>query len=261
MRRHLIAAAMAVVLAGCAATPIAPPQLDLPAASADPVKAAALTRWWTAFGDPTLDKLVDEALANNLDLRAAITRIDFARAQVLLASADLYPNVDLAVGASRTRSTERATNPLPEGFSPYSNDFRVGLQLSYQVDLWSKFRTATRAAQADLLATQYASETVRTTIAADTTRFYFNLLAADAQLSVLEDTLKSRVETVELQQARWDAGLIGDFDLRSAEAERSAVVADIARAENAVGQLESAIATLTGRTPAAVFIPVVARGA
>ncbi|MET0733293.1 MAG: efflux transporter outer membrane subunit [Casimicrobiaceae bacterium] len=259
MRRHLIAAAMAVALAGCAATPTAPPQLDLPAASADPVKAAALTRWWTAFGDPTLDKLVDEALANNLDLRAAITRIDFARAQVLLASADLYPNVDLAVGASRTRSTERATNPLPEGFSPYSNDFRVGLQLSYQVDLWSKFRTATRAAQADLLATQYASETVRTTIAADTTRFYFNLLAADAQLSVLEDTLKSRVETVELQQARWDAGLIGDFDLRSAEAERAAIQADIAFARRVVTEYESALAVLLGRSPREVFSPTLAR--
>ena len=156
-------------------------------------------------------------------------------------------------------STQAGTNPLPSGYSPYSNDFRVGLQASYQVDLWSKYRTATRAAQSDLLATQFAAQTVHATVAADTARYYFNLLAADAQLAVLEDTLKSRVETVELQKARWDAGIIGDYDLRTAEAERSAVKADIALARRIVVEYESALAVLLGRSPRDVFTPTLAR--
>ena len=73
MTKNPFAAAMLVVaLAGCATTPTAPPRLDLPATVDN---APALPRWWTSFGDPTLDKLVDEALANNLDLRAAMARV------------------------------------------------------------------------------------------------------------------------------------------------------------------------------------------
>jgi multidrug efflux system outer membrane protein len=261
MRRLFLAAAVAAALAGCTTTPTAPPQLDLPAASAEPVKPEALVRWWTAFADPTLDKLVDEALAHNLDLRAAMARVETARAQVKLAQSDLYPSIDLGVNANRNKSTERGTNPLPQGYSPYSNDYRVALEASYQLDLWGKFRTATRAAQSDLLASEYARETVRTIVAADTARFYFNLLAADAQLAVLEQTLKTRNQSVELQTDRNQAGVIGDYDLRTAEAERAAVSGDIAVARRSVAEYEAALAVLVGRSPREVFTPTLARNA
>src|SRR5439155_821571 len=87
---------------------------------------------------------------------------------------------------------------------------KLDLQATYEVDLWGKFRTATRAAQNDLVASEYARETVRTVVAADTARFYFNLLAADAQLALLQDTLKTRDESVTLQTDRYQAGIIGD---------------------------------------------------
>lgn len=259
MRKSLLAIAVAAALAGCTTTPTAPPQLDLPAASADPVQPTALSRWWTTFNDPTLDKLVDEALANNLDLRAAMARVETARAQVKLSQADLFPTVDLGVDANRTRSTQSGTNPLPQGFSPYSNDFRVALQASYEIDLWGKFRTATRAAQQDLVATLYGRETVRTVVAADTARFYFNLLAADAQLALLEQTLKTRNESVDLQTDRYNAGIIGDYDLGTAEAERAAVLGDIALARRIVVEYESALAVLLGRSPREVYTPTLAR--
>ena len=218
MRKTAAALALAAsifIVAGCTTTPTAPPALDLPAGTgADP----ALERWWTAFNDPTLTALVDEALANNLDLRAAMTRIDLARAQVKLAQKDLYPGVDLGVGASRTKSSEVGSFPL-FGAPATTQDFRVELSASYEVDLWSKFRTATRAAQDDLLASRYARETVRTVVAADVARTYFQLLAADAQLDLLSDS-KTRNETVELQRDRYQGGVIGDYDLAQAEAER-----------------------------------------
>ena len=260
MRNKLFATALlAAVLAGCTTTPTAPPQLDLPAASADPVPIAALERWWTSFNDPTLDQLVDEAIAHNLDLQAAMARVQTARAQVTRAQSDLYPTVDLGAGANRSRSTQSGTNPLPQGFSPYANDYRVALEASYEVDLWGKYRTATRAAQQDLLSTEYARETVRTMVAADTSRYYFNLLAADAQLAVLEETLKTRIQSVELQTDRYNAGIIGNYDLRTAEAERAAVASDIAAARRVVVEYESALAVLLGRSPREVFTPALAR--
>lgn len=259
MHRLFLAAALSAALSACTTTPTAPPQLDLPPASADPVQPAALARWWTAFGDPTLEKLVDEALAHNLDLRAAMARVDTARAQVKLSQSDLYPTVDLAVGANRARSTQAGSNPLPQGFSPFSNGVRTALQASYELDLWGKFRTATGAAQNDLFASQYARETVRTVVAADTARFYFNLLAADAQLALLEETLKTRVQSVELQTDRYQAGIIGNYDFRTAEAERASVTADVAVVRRTVVEFESALAVLLGRSPREVYAPTLAR--
>jgi multidrug efflux system outer membrane protein len=253
----LALAASIFVVAGCTTTPTAPPALDLPTGTgADP----ALERWWTAFNDPTLTTLVDEALASNLDLRAAIARIDLARAQVKLAQKDLYPSVDLGIDANRTKSSEVGSFPL-FGAPATNNDFRVELSASYEVDLWGKFRTATRAAQDDLLASRYARETVRTVVAADVARTYFQLLAADAQLDLLSDTLKTRNETVALQRDRYQGGVIGDYDLAQAEAERAAVAADVAGAQRAVAQFESALAVLLGRSPREVFEPKLARDA
>src|SRR5690242_8807325 len=98
MRKTILAIALtaAVVTLGCTTTPTSPPALDLPAATAN---NPALERWWLAFNDPTLTALIDEALAKNLDLRAAIARVDSARSQVTLAQADLYPTINLGVDA------------------------------------------------------------------------------------------------------------------------------------------------------------------
>jgi multidrug efflux system outer membrane protein len=258
MRKTLLAVAAVAALAGCTTTPTAPPQLDLPPPAANPVQPELLTHWWEAFNDPTLNEFVREALAFNLDLRAAMARVETARAQVTLAQSYLYPTVDLAAGANRSRYS-LSTPTLPPGISPYINDYRVALQASYELDLWGKYRTATRAAQSDLLASEYGRETVHTIVAADTARFYFNLLAADAQLALLEDTLKTRDESVALQTDRYNGGIIGDYDLGTAQAERAAVASDVAVARRAVAEYESALAVLLGRSPREVFNPMIGR--
>jgi len=256
MTKRLAVAAFVVALSGCATTPTNPPALDLPSTTAQ--AAPSLANWWTEFNDPTLNQLVDEALANNLDVRAAIARVESARAQVKFSQADLFPTVDLGINANRQRFSQQVPT-LPPGISPIVNDYRVGLQASYEVDLWGKFRTTTRAAQNDLVSSQFGQETVRTVVAADTARFYFNLLAADAQLAVLEDTLRTRDEAVALQTERYQAGIIGDYDLGNAKAERANVASDVAVARRLVAEFESALAALLGRSPREVFTPAVAR--
>ncbi|HVO87024.1 MAG TPA: efflux transporter outer membrane subunit [Casimicrobiaceae bacterium] len=254
--RFAVPLTLAALLAACAATPTAPPQLELPTQT---TQAPAQPTWWTAFNDAKLTALIEEALAHNLDLRAAVARIEEARTQIVLAQQDQFPNINLGVDALRSRSTEVGTNPLPPGFTAFSNDFRIGLNASYEVDFWSKYRSATQAARNDLLATQFARETIRTTVAADVARTYFNLLATDAELALLRDTLQSRDESVALQRDRFAAGVVGEFDLVTAEAERAAVAADIAGDERAIAEYESALTVLLGRSPREVFEPTVAR--
>ena len=257
IKQTLLACALAAALAGCATTtPTAPPAVELPPATANDPR---LERWWVTFDDPALTALVDEALANNLDLQAAMARIDIARAQVTLARAPLYPTLDVGVNAGRARVSRVGPTPIPSGFPDTGNDYRIGLNASYELDLWGKYRAASRAAQNDVLASEYARETVRTVVAAEVAQTYFALQAADAQLRLLRDTLTLRDETVRLQIDRAQAGVIGEYDLAQAKAERAAVASDIAITERAIAQNESALALLTGRSPRDVYTPTVAR--
>ena len=261
MRQTLLAVAVAAALAGCAVTQPVVPKLELPAGTATAAQNELLQHWWIAFNDPVLTTLIEEAFANNLDLKVTLARIEAARSQVLLAQSNLVPSVDLAANGGRSRISAVTSPPLPAGIGQTSNNFGASLQLSYELDVWGKYRSGLLAATNDLTASEYYRETVRISVAADVASAYFRLRGADAELKLLEDTLQLRTDTVKLQRDRFEGGIIGEYDLRSAEAERSAVVADIARAQKAIGQLESAIATLTGRSPRAVFTPEVARGA
>ena len=261
LRRSLLALALAAALAGCAVTQPKPPQLDLPAATATAEQNALLERWWTAFDDPVLTALIEEAFANNLDLRGALARIEAARADVLLAQSNLYPSINLRAGASRSRQSQstaaggRVRHPRLERLQRRASRCRTS----------STSGASTAAARSPPRTISSPRSTtarrVRITVAAEVASAYFRLRAADALLVVFEDTRKTRTDTVQLQQDRFDGGIIGEYDLRQAEAELSAVVADIARARQAIGLLESAIATLTGRSPRAVFTPEIARGA
>ena len=258
--RSAAALALAALAAGCAVTQPKPPEVDLPAGQPPSgTQLRLLERWWLAFDDPALAALVDEALANNLDVASAFARIELARAQVLLAQSYLYPYGNLAVGASRSRISGVGSQPLPEGSPLISNDFSVSLELGYELDLWGRYRSGSLAARNELAASRYFRESVRAAVAADVAIAYFRLRAADAELRLLEDTLKTREETVQLQRDRFDGGIIGEYDLKQAQAERSAVVADLARARQGIGLLEGALATLAGRSPREVWAPVVAR--
>jgi multidrug efflux system outer membrane protein len=261
MRKAIPVLLLSALLGGCAVVQPQPPQLDLPTPSATPAQNALLARWWTAFDDPALTALIDEAFVGNLDLRGAFARIEAARALLLLAQSNLAPSVNLRGDAERSRDSQSTKQTIGQPSFGVGNRYGIGIEMSYELDVWGKYRSGALAATNDLLASRYYRETVRITVAADVAKAYFRLRAADALSVVLEDTKKSRTETVALQRDRFEGGIIGEYDLRQAEAELSAVVADIARLRQAIGLLESALATLTGRSPRAVFAPEIARGA
>jgi len=253
--RTLVALALAAALTACATTETRVPAVDLP-----PTNAAAIPgidRWWTQFDDPQLTALIDEALAANLDLRIAVARIDEARARLRLARSYQLPSVDADLGAARSQRSD-ATEPRFPG-PLITNNYGAGLSVAYEVDLWGRLSANTTAAQATLLGTRYSAETVRTVLAAQVANAYFLLLSLDAQLQLSRDTLATRIESVGLQKQRFDAGLIGDFEVRQAEAERATVAASIPPLQRAVAQTEAALAALAGRSARAVFTPAVAR--
>lgn len=261
MQRYSICA-LCLWLAGCATfNPPAAPQPDpatLPAMHAP--QPMGLDRWWTAFDDPQLDALIDEALANNLDLRVAMRRLEEARAGYRLARAARFPSLDLAASATRNRASEIGPNPLPPGFAPSTTGYRATLDLSWEIDLWGRVAAAARGAAERYRATQADTAGARASIAAQLARSWFQLRALDAELALVERILAGREQSLQLIGQRFGEGSTGRYELALARAERDAALAALPPLRQARAQAESAIAALSGRTPAQVFSPDIARG-
>lgn len=258
--RKAAATLLLLGLSGCFSLPgLRQPQTELPAAWPESQAQAVIAPdWWKAFGDPVLDTLEEEALAHNADIQLAAARIDEARANLGLARADQYPSAQIGASAGRTRSTAVGSFPIP---SPINNDFKVNLQAAYEVDLWGRYRKATEAARADLLASEYAREVVRLSLTSDVAKGYFNLRALDAQLELAAQTQANRRNALDLQKLRFDNGLSSELDLRQAESELAAVDVSAAQAALSARQQELALAVLVGRSPRAIVQAPVARGA
>ena len=267
-KSHITLAILALAilgLSGCASVPTlrkAKPDLPQawPTASTSPAKDAEkrLKDWWTQYDDPALTSLIDEALAHNSDVLLAAARIEEARSALGLADADRKPNAELGAGAGRNRGTERGSFPTP---SPINNKFQVNLQAAYEVDLWDRYRQASAAARADLLAGEFAREVVRSSLASSVAQAYFQIAALDAAKALTRDTLNNRRESVGLYKLRYDAGIESELPLRQAEAELAAVQATQAAIDSQLQQQETALALLLGRSPRELVESLVARGA
>jgi len=146
---------ISLAVAGCTLGPdYKRPEVDLPKDYGVAQSTAQLPeKWWTLFQDPVLDKLVDEALANNRDLRIAGERVEQSRAQVRIARAGLWPDAGVQYGASRSRSSGNTNFPPPAG-SLESSDHRLVLTAQWELDFWGKFRRADEASRAELAASE-----------------------------------------------------------------------------------------------------------
>lgn len=252
---------LSAVLTGCSVGPeYARPNTELPdvwkVTPADG-KSAAAERWWTVYGDKTLDQLIDEALTNNQDLALATARLDEARALARVADAEQLPSVDAAFQRDRSRRSDSTATRVPGSLE--NNNYRAQLNVSYELDLWGRLRGSAKAAQAELLATAAARETVRLALTAEVTQSYYSLVALDGQLADTRKSLALRQDNLRLQRIRSDAGLINDFELRQLEAEVAAAQAQLPALERRRSSEELALGMLLGRSPRALINETVSR--
>jgi len=258
VRRGLALAAAGLALAGCTVGPdyhrptsTVPPEFRNlgPENPPGPASIAELP-WWEIFGDPVLQDLIREALQQNYDLRVAASRILEARAQVTIARSFQFPEVN-ASGAAPYANIQ---GKLPSESIQFHEVFRpaAGLDLSFEIDFWGRFRRATEAARADLLATEAARWVVVTTLVTDVAAAYFNLRDQDKELEIARNTLALRLDSLRLISLREQGGVAALIDVRQAEilvAQAGQVVPDT---ERLIAQTENALAVLLGRAPEAV---------
>jgi len=244
--------ALALTLAGCAIGPdYLRPAAWLPASFFDaaPKEAEASpvldNRWWTLFADATLNDLVEQALKNNADLRAAVARVEQASAVAREAGAAYFPEIDVQAGGSNSKpSTKTATwNPA----SPkILRDRSAALTTAYEIDVWGSIRRGNEAARANLLASRYSRDAVQLSIAGLVSSAYLALRALDAQEAVAVESLQSREESLGLVKSRLDAGLVSPLDLHEASGAVASMQAMLAEFRRRRALLEHQLALLTG---------------
>jgi multidrug efflux system outer membrane protein len=203
--------------------------------------------WWQVFQDEALQALIQTALEQNYDLRVATTRILQARAQVTIARSFQYPSADATAAAPYDRATGGDRPPEYETFLPQG-----GLSVAWELDLWGRFRRATEAARADLLATEEFQRTVVLTLVSDVARTYLELREVDLELDIARRTLASRAEYLSLTKAREEGGVATLLDVRQAEQLYYSAAATIPDAERRIAQRENQLSILLGHYPEAV---------
>lgn len=211
-------------------------------------------QWAKLFQDPVLTRLVNEALAGNLDLRIAAERVLEARAQAGIVRSDQFPSID-AGGADSTVQLPLALDVNKDNRASSTSFFTAGgprASGAWNLDFWGLYRRQSEAARAELLASVWGQRAVRATLIQDVAIAYFNLRALDAQRSITELTIQARKESLQLTQSLEQHGAGSLADVRQAEELLHAAQAYLPELRRQIVEQEDTISLLLGRNPGSV---------
>jgi len=225
--------------------------LEPPEATAPIGQSLGDQKWWEVFQDQQLQHLIRTSLQQNYDVRIAAARVVEAEAQVGLARAAQLPTVGLTGTGSSVHNP--ANGPIPAYTFTYG---RIAANAAWDVDFWGKYRRATEAARAQLLATDWARQEVNATLVANVASAYFQLRELDLELDISQKALASRKESLDLTKTLEEHGINSILDVRQAEQLVYTAAAEIADLERRIGQQEDFLSILVGNNPG----PIAPRG-
>ncbi len=220
---------------------------------AQPQDAQPRGNWWVVYGDAGLDRLEDRIPAN-LTLKAAFARLKQARAQYRIARADLFPTLTADPYATREKFSPNAPREIP-GYPTEMNDFLVGADFSYEVDLWGRVRSEVASAKASRQASAADYASVELSLRAQLAEDYFNLRAADAEIDLYDRTVAAYRESLKLTTDLFNGGAAALADVAQAEATLDNALTQAADIKLQRAQAEHAIAVIVGENPSLFSLP------
>lgn len=239
--------------AGCSVGPdYESPPLVIPATyrqgETSPKATGADVPWEKVFPDRTLQELIATALEGNQDLAAAAARVEQFQARARQQEAAFYPQ--LGLGGSSGVQGIRGGPPLTQrgGVGSYG----LGLQMSWEADLWGRLRRLNESARARLRQQQRLMDAVRVSLIGQVAQTYFVLAGLDEQLAVARATITAREQALAIAQARKESGAISGLDLQRFVADVAFSRNQTAAIERAIGQTENLLNLLLGRNPGPV---------
>jgi multidrug efflux system outer membrane protein len=202
------------------------------------------------FRDQDLDRLLQKTVINNQDLAAALAHIDQARATLGLARADQNPSLVSDFAADQNLDSRNSQFDRSGGGA--YRQFNAQLTLDYEIDLWGRIRRSVNQAEANLSASEADYRVALLSLKAEVARNYLTLRSLDREIELLDQTSSLRQQRLELTRAREEAGTSSGLDVSRATTEYESTRAEVARLAQRRGELENALATLTGE-PASTF--------
>jgi outer membrane protein, multidrug efflux system len=256
VRRGLLLALTLGLLAACTLGPdYRRPEVSLPSLyrGLDPMApggpgSLADQAWWTIFQDEVLQGLIRTALEQNYDLRVAVARIQDAQAQLVATRSFQFPTLDGTAQAPFAATTgDRPPLTLENSFVPQG-----GFSLSFELDFWGRWRRATEAARAELLATEEGRHVVLSDLVASVAIAYFQLRSLDLSLEIARQTVGSRRNSLRLVGLREEGGVVSMMDVYQAQTLLSGALREIPDFERQIEQTENLISVLLGQNPGPV---------
>lgn len=210
-------------------------------------------KWFEVFKDPALQDLVKTAMVQNYDVRAAVARIDAARANLGLARSEQFPQFEVGSDVTSSRASQNGQLGFP-GQGGRSRSFGSVLLnfLTFELDVWGRVRQQTKAARADLRASEEDRKAVMTVVVSDVASGYFSLLELDSELDIAKRTLATREDSLRLIKARQQGGVATMADVRQAEELVYQATQTIPDTERLIEQTENQISLLLGNNPNAI---------
>jgi NodT family efflux transporter outer membrane factor (OMF) lipoprotein len=213
---------------------------------AEPADATARGRWWRMYQDPDLDALEDQVSQGNQSLRAALARLEQARAQTRIARADWFPSLTAQASATRAHVSLNSPSYVP-GQPATGNLYTAEADLSYEFDLFGRVRNTVAGARASAQASAGDAAALDLTLHAELATDYFTLRGLDLEQRLLDHTVQDYQRALELTQNLYHGGAAAIADVQQAQAqlETARTQAEDTRLRRA--QTEHAIAVLIGR--------------
>jgi len=254
MKPPILLFSVALLASGCSVGPnykrptVAVPGLYRGTVSteAKPTQLAAVgdQKWWDIFQDEQLRTLIRTAVVQNYDSRIAASRLLEARAELGITRADQFPSLNAGAAISDNRTAQSKFVPAFE-----TSTGQVNVSAGWELDFWGKYRRATEAARANLVASEWARREVLSTLVANVASAYFQLRALDLELEISKRTLNSRQESLRLTRILADGGSTSLLDVRQAEQLVFTASAEIPVLEQQIEQQENFLSILLGQNP------------
>lgn len=254
---------LTIAFSGCATldTDLSIPEKEMPASFGNQKNTAgsiANINWREYFADTHLQKLIDTAIGNNIDLQMALQRIEVSRSSVKLANGALLPQVSLNAGGGVRKfglytmdGAGNATTEITPGQTVPVNlpDIYLGLQSSWEIDIWGKLRNQRKSAISSYLSSVEGTNFVISTLVADVAIYYNELLALDNELDIIRQTIRKQQEALDVILLQKEAGRANELAVQQFKAQLLNTQILETYALQRITETENKINFLLGRYP------------
>lgn len=211
----------------------------------------ATMNWRSFFKDETLITHIDSALANNLDMQRAQQNLSIAQSLVKQSKAALLPAVNAGINYTRQERSSKSALGQVLG-SGGIDDWTLGPNLSWELDIWGRLSSQKRAAVAQYYQTENVQRLVQSQVVNAVAGFYYTLQSLDAQKIIVEKTISNRSEGIETTKALKESGNVTEVAVKQTEAQLLAAQAILVDIENQIQITENAMSVVLGKTPGSI---------